>query len=141
MAIKTTPEIAEKVENKPIICLKDVAIAYQTNVALFDVNLDIFQNDLFGICGPNGSGKSTLLKAIVGSVEPFRGHVKVFRKDISNLSPEEQVKVEKQREKTKELFDKQIQQLEDQFSTIQSQIDELGASDEEVVSKVKSFAN
>ena len=83
MAIETTPEIAEKVESKPIICLKDVAIAYQTNVALFDVNLDIFQNDLFGICGPNGSGKSTLLKAIVGSIKPFRGYVKVFRKDIS----------------------------------------------------------
>ena len=68
-------------------------------------------------------------------------YISTFRKDISNLSPEEQAKVEKQRQKTKELFDKQIQQLEDQFSTIQSQIDELGASDEEVVSKVKSFAN
>ena len=68
-------------------------------------------------------------------------YISTFRKDISNLSPEEQAKVEKQRQKTKELFDKQVQQLEDQFSTIQSQIDELGASDEEVVSKVKSFAN
>ena len=68
-------------------------------------------------------------------------YVSTFRKDISNLSPEEQAKVEKQRQKTKELFDKQVQQLEDQFSTIQSQIDELGASDEEVISKVKSFAN
>ena len=47
----------------------------------------------------------------------------------------------KQRQKTKELFDKQVQQLEDQFSTIQDQIEELGASEEEVVSKVKSFAN
>ena len=44
-------------------------------------------------------------------------------------------------EKSKEQFNNQIQQLEDQFSTIQSQIDELGASDEEVISKVKSFAN
>ena len=63
-----------------------------------------------------------------------------FRKDDSTLSPEELAKKEKSREKSRELFDKQIQQLEDQFSTIQSQIDELGASEEEVVGKIKSFA-
>ena len=68
-------------------------------------------------------------------------YASTFRKSDKGLSPEELAKKEKQRQKTKELFDKQVQQLEDQFSTIQSQIDELGASDEEVVSKVKSFAN
>ena len=67
-------------------------------------------------------------------------YASTFRKDDTNLSPEEKAKKEKSREKSRELFDKQVQQLEDQFSTIQSQIDELGASEEEVVSKVKSFA-
>lgn len=68
-------------------------------------------------------------------------YASTFRKSDANLSPEELAKKEKQRQKTKELFDKQVQQLEDQFSTIQDQIEELGASEEEVVSKVKSFAN
>ena len=34
-----------------------------------------------------------------------------------------------------------IQQLEDQFGTIQNQIDEFGASEDEVVGKIKTFAN
>lgn len=68
-------------------------------------------------------------------------YASTFRKSDKGLSPEELAKKEKSREKSRELFNKQVQQLEDQFSTIQSQIDELGASEEEVVSKVKSFAN
>ena len=68
-------------------------------------------------------------------------YASTFRKSDKGLSPEELAKKEKQREKSKEQFNNQIQQLEDQFSIIQSQIDELGASDEEVISKVKSFAN
>ncbi|MBN1329082.1 MAG: ABC transporter ATP-binding protein [Candidatus Heimdallarchaeota archaeon] len=70
-------------KNKDIlICIKDLAVAYQSNVALFDINLDVYKNDFFGICGPNGSGKSTLLKSIVGLVKPFRGNIRVFGKDV-----------------------------------------------------------
>ena len=81
MVDKSNSEEISKTD--PIICLKDIAVAYQSNVALFDVNLDIYSNDFIGICGPNGSGKSTLIKAIVGAVKPFRGFVKVFGEDIN----------------------------------------------------------
>ena len=67
-------------------------------------------------------------------------YASTFRKDDSNLSPDELAKKEKQREKTRELFDKQVKHLEDQFGTIQNQIDELGAEEGEVISKIKSFA-
>ena len=66
-------------------------------------------------------------------------YASTFRKDDSNLSPDELAKKEKQREKTRELFDKQVKHLEDQFGTIQNQIDELGAEEGEVISKIKSF--
>ncbi|MFW9923164.1 MAG: metal ABC transporter ATP-binding protein [Candidatus Thorarchaeota archaeon] len=69
--------------NKPIICLNDIAVSYQSNVAIFDINLDVFRNEFLGICGPNGSGKSTLLKTMVGAVEPFRGKVRVLGEDVS----------------------------------------------------------
>jgi ABC-type Mn2+/Zn2+ transport system ATPase subunit len=68
---------------KPVICLQDVAVAYQSNVAIFDINLDIYKNEFFGLVGPNGSGKSTLLKAIVGAEKPFQGFVRIFGKDIN----------------------------------------------------------
>ena len=64
-----------------LICVKDLAVAYQTNVAIFDINLDVFRHDFLGICGPNGSGKSTLLKSLVGAVKPFQGNIRLFNKD------------------------------------------------------------
>ena len=75
--------ISQAGDNKPIICLHDVVVAYQSNVAIFDVNLDIYQNEFVGICGPNGSGKSTLLKSIIGAIEPLRGTVKILGEEIS----------------------------------------------------------
>ena len=39
----TTTNKTKAEKKKPIICLKDVAVAYQSNVAIFDVNLDIYQ--------------------------------------------------------------------------------------------------
>jgi ABC-type Mn2+/Zn2+ transport system ATPase subunit len=69
---------------EPIICMKDIAVAYQSNVAIFDINLDIYKNDFVGICGPNGSGKSTLLKTMVGALKPFRGEVKIFSQKVNS---------------------------------------------------------
>jgi ABC-type Mn2+/Zn2+ transport system ATPase subunit len=66
-----------------LICVKDLAVAYQTTVAIFDINFDVFRHDFLGICGPNGSGKSTLLKSLVGAVKPIRGNVRLFNKDIT----------------------------------------------------------
>ncbi len=62
----------------PIICIKDLDVAYQNIVALVDINLDIYEHDLVGICGPNASGKSTLLKTILGLMQPVRGRVRFF---------------------------------------------------------------
>ena len=67
-------------------------------------------------------------------------YASTFRKSDKGLSPEELAKKEKSREKSRQLFDTQIKQLEDQFGTIQDQIDEFGAEEEEVVSKIKSFS-
>jgi len=66
-----------------LICVNGLAVAYQTNVALFDINLDVHRHDFLGICGPNGSGKSTLLKSIVGAVKPIQGTLSVFGEDLA----------------------------------------------------------
>ena len=38
--------------------------------AVNDVNLDIRENEVYGIAGESGCGKTTLLKALVGAIEP-----------------------------------------------------------------------
>ncbi|RLI71738.1 hypothetical protein DRO91_05315, partial [Candidatus Heimdallarchaeota archaeon] len=83
----TSQKVYDRDEQSPdddlLICINGLAVAYQTNVALFDINLDVHQHDFIGICGPNGSGKSTLLKSIVGAIKPVQGSLRVFGKDLT----------------------------------------------------------
>ena len=44
-------------------------------VALNNINLDIYQGEVFGIIGRNGSGKSTLLRIIMDAMKPDKGGV------------------------------------------------------------------
>lgn len=44
--------------------IKDLAIDYGLNTILSDVNLKIYENEIFGIIGPANSGKTSFLKAI-----------------------------------------------------------------------------
>jgi peptide/nickel transport system ATP-binding protein len=38
--------------------------------AVNDVNLDIRENEVYGIAGESGCGKTTLLKALAAAIEP-----------------------------------------------------------------------
>jgi manganese/zinc/iron transport system ATP- binding protein len=70
-------------DRKSVISLKDVAVAYDREVALFNVSLDIYPGEFVGICGPNASGKTTLLKTMLGVVKPFQGRITLFGKDVT----------------------------------------------------------
>ena len=52
-----------------------LSCAYDSALAIHDVNMTIRHGDFVGIVGPSGSGKTTLLKAILGVVPPVHGHV------------------------------------------------------------------
>lgn len=60
-----------------------------------------------------------------------------FRKDDSNLSPEELEKREKQREKTKELLGKNIDKIADTYEEIQSNLNPIDIK--ELPNKLKAF--
>ncbi len=46
-------------------------------VALREVNLEIYQGEIFGLLGPNGAGKTTLLSCLEGLHQPAQGVVEV----------------------------------------------------------------
>lgn len=66
-------------ENKPIIQLKHLCKEFRTAggpvMALDDINLDIYQGEIFGIIGLSGAGKSTLVRCINLLEEPTAGEV------------------------------------------------------------------
>jgi trehalose transport system ATP-binding protein len=67
--------------------LKHITKKFGKNVILDDINLKIYEGELFAILGPSGTGKSTLLKVIVGIEDPDSGSVIVNGKDITDLPP------------------------------------------------------
>ena len=48
----------------PTLSVKDLQISYDGKTALSGVNLEIYENEIFGIIGPANAGKTSFLKSI-----------------------------------------------------------------------------
>lgn len=62
---------------EPILTVTNLSAGYGGKVALSNVSLEVNRSDFIGIIGPNGGGKTTLLKAIVGTIKPLQGSLKI----------------------------------------------------------------
>ncbi len=69
---------------KKLVELKSVDAAYNSEIILKDVSMDIFSDDFIGVIGPNGGGKTTLIKIILKLLKPVRGNVNYVNGDSEN---------------------------------------------------------
>lgn len=76
MAEKSLPEI--EVEN--------LAIGYNEELILTDLNFNVNPGEIFGILGGSGCGKSTLLKHLIGLYEPWQGDIRIKGESIVNAN-------------------------------------------------------
>jgi zinc/manganese transport system ATP-binding protein/zinc transport system ATP-binding protein len=65
-----------------IVDLENVTCAYAERAVLLNVSLHIHPGQFIGLIGPSGSGKTTLMRAILGTVEPRHGIVKVLGRPV-----------------------------------------------------------
>lgn len=63
---------------KKLVELNSINTAYDSEIILKDVNLNIYSDDFIGIIGPNGGGKTTLVKVILKLIKPISGTVKYY---------------------------------------------------------------
>ena len=54
-------------EKKPLLSMRGIQKAFFGNQVLTDINLDVAEGEVIGLCGENGAGKSTLMKILFGS--------------------------------------------------------------------------
>jgi len=72
---------------KPIIEINNLWHQYPDGtLALKGINLKIYEGEFVGIIGQNGAGKTTLLLHILGLLRPSHGEVRVFGKNVLNMS-------------------------------------------------------
>jgi Fe-S cluster assembly ATP-binding protein len=78
-------------ENIPILEIKNLKAAINTNEILKNLNLKVYKGEIHAIMGPNGSGKSTFSKVLAGhpAYEVLDGEILLNGKSILNLDPEE----------------------------------------------------
>jgi phospholipid/cholesterol/gamma-HCH transport system ATP-binding protein len=72
---------------EPAITVKNLTMAYGTNVIQRDLTFTVNRGDVFIIMGGSGCGKSTLLKHLIGLIEPAQGSI--FYGDVNFWEMEE----------------------------------------------------
>ena len=78
-------------ENTPILEIKNLKAAINTNEILKNLNLKVYKGEIHAIMGTNGSGKSTFSKVLAGhpAYEVLDGEILLNGTSILNLDPEE----------------------------------------------------
>ncbi|MFC1947070.1 ABC transporter ATP-binding protein [Chloroflexota bacterium] len=56
-------------------------------IAVEDLNLEVYQGEVFGFLGPNGAGKSTTMGMMLGLIAPTSGTVELFGMSIRSYLP------------------------------------------------------
>ena len=79
-----------------IIKIENLSTAFGKNIVHNNISFSINEKEIFGVLGGSGSGKSVLVKQIVMLNEIQKGTIKIFDKDISNLSLEENQEIKQQ---------------------------------------------
>jgi ABC-2 type transport system ATP-binding protein len=65
-----------------LISINNLVKRYENLTALDSVNLEIYDNEVFGLLGPNGAGKTTLIHILATLVKPTSGTAHVNGYDI-----------------------------------------------------------
>jgi branched-chain amino acid transport system ATP-binding protein len=76
-----------------ILDVQDIQTYYGDSYILQGISLRVPEKAMIGLLGRNGVGKTTLIRSIIGFTPPRKGRI-VFRgKDITNLPPEQIVRL------------------------------------------------
>ncbi len=70
-------------QGREILRTEGLTKRYGSNAAVTDMDLRVYDSEVFSFLGPNGSGKSTTVGMILGLVRPTRGRAMVFGSDMA----------------------------------------------------------
>jgi phospholipid/cholesterol/gamma-HCH transport system ATP-binding protein len=76
-----------------VIMISHLYKSFGSQVVLADFNLTLGKGENLVVLGKSGSGKSVLVKCIIGLLEPEKGIIEMFGKNIPDLDHEELDKV------------------------------------------------
>jgi ABC-type Mn2+/Zn2+ transport system ATPase subunit len=63
---------------EPVIAFVHATLGYGHVPVLKDISFTVQEGEYFGLVGPNGAGKTTILRAVLGTLKPLDGSVRVI---------------------------------------------------------------
>jgi ABC-type branched-subunit amino acid transport system ATPase component len=78
---------------EPLLRVEGLDVHYDRIQVLYDVDFEVRKGERVALLGTNGAGKSTILKAVSGIVDPTAGRVFWGDEDITEMKPEDRVKL------------------------------------------------
>ncbi|MFH0735801.1 MAG: ABC transporter ATP-binding protein [bacterium] len=70
-------------ENTPIIEIRGLTKKFKDIMAVNNLDLNVYEGDVFGFLGPNGAGKSTTIRMLLTLIKPTAGTIKIFDKPLN----------------------------------------------------------
>ncbi|RUM44543.1 MAG: ABC transporter ATP-binding protein [Hydrogenimonas sp.] len=78
---------------REVIMIRNLETRFGAKVIHEDVNLTIYEGEIYGLLGGSGSGKTTLLREMIMLLQPTKGTIKVLGYDLKNISRQEAQKL------------------------------------------------
>ncbi|MDY6827310.1 MAG: ABC transporter ATP-binding protein [Bacillota bacterium] len=72
--------------DESVALVKNLDKNYGNKKVLNGITMTLQKGEIIGLIGPNGAGKTTLIKLLVGLLHPSGGSIKIFNKDLDNLT-------------------------------------------------------
>lgn len=71
--------------SKQLLHLEHISKRYQSELALKDIQMDLYEGEILGFLGPSGAGKTTTIKIITGQLRQTSGQAKILGTDTTNI--------------------------------------------------------
>ncbi len=75
--------------HEPVIEVRDLVVAFDDQVVLDNLSMDVGRGEILGVVGASGAGKSVLLRTLLGLIPKSGGSVRVLSVDLSDASLQE----------------------------------------------------
>ncbi|MGZ8556976.1 MAG: ABC transporter ATP-binding protein [Chitinophagaceae bacterium] len=88
-AIKQVSNKDQLLPVEQVLVIHNLYKSFGNNHVLVDFNLELKKGESVVVLGKSGSGKSVLIKCIIGLLQPDRGSIEMFGKNIPDIKNEE----------------------------------------------------
>lgn len=74
-------------EKTPVLEVRGLGIDFGGLTAVNELNLTIYNEEIYGLIGPNGAGKTTVFNMLTKVYQPTRGTIRLCGQDMARLNP------------------------------------------------------